>query len=332
MLLGVVVNVPFFSFIFGFLIKLAFSNSAAYPLSWWFKSENFRLQLSPNIVKAENEWDFTTGALDSLQNSSHFTTLRPPPPFILSLSSLPVSDFYSAPLWLRHTSYSPFHTVIQSVWGLCFPPPPHSSLFLLQPLFLWVRLIPSPFLHQLLVWSQTAVGQSDSFLLLVQGQCQRWEVVHVFSVLPERVRGNRRELHRVTLYNRWYWLSIAALYNHYDSYIAMFRFMRPMRRALTGEGISSTAVWGTTSDRQSSACPLIHCRLGCSEWSWHSLFYHPTYQRGCSEPGPHCLPPHLSPGKSTNKSENRLIKQIPQGMKMLKQAIFLYMYHHVISS
>lgn len=90
----------------------------------------------------------------------------------------------------HHTSCSPFHTVIQSVWGLCFPPPPHGSLFLLQPLFLWVRLVPPPLLHQLLVRSQPAVGQSHSFLLLIQGQCQCWEVVHVLGVLPERLRGN----------------------------------------------------------------------------------------------------------------------------------------------
>ena len=84
-----------------------------------------------------------------------------------------------------HTSCSPFHTVIQSVCGLRFPPPPHCSLFFLQPLFFWVRLVPSPVLHQLLVWSQTAVGQSYTLLLLIQGQCQRREVVHVLSILSE---------------------------------------------------------------------------------------------------------------------------------------------------
>lgn len=71
------------------------------------------------------------------------------------------------------------------------------------------------------------------------------------------------------------WLNI-------DSYIATCCLMRLRRQALTGEGISSTAVWGTTSDTLSSVCPPIHCPLGCSEWSWHSLFYHPMYQRGCS--------------------------------------------------
>ena len=79
---------------------------------------------------------------------------------------------------------------------------------------------------------------------------------------------------------------------------------------LTGEGISSTAVWGTTSDRRSSACSLIHCPLGCSERSWHSPSYHPTYQRGCSEPGPRCLTLLLSPDISKKKSENRLIQTL----------------------
>lgn len=158
-----------------------------------------------------------------------------------------------------HPSCSPFHTVIQSVCGLRFPPPPHCSLFFLQPLFFWVGLVPSPVLHQPLVWSQTAVSQSYTFLLLIQGQCQRREVVHVLSILSEEEIDESKTL----------WCSaitiLTKLNNYSDSCIVMFSLMRLMRQALTGAGISSTAVWGTTSDRQSSACPLIHSHLGCSE-------------------------------------------------------------------
>lgn len=83
-----------------------------------------------------------------------------------------------------------------------------------------------------------------------------------------------------------------------DSYIAVFRSIT--RYELTVKGISSIGAWGTTSDRWSSAFLLIRCPLDCSERSWRFLFCHPMYQRGCNEPGPHCLPPHLSPAGKIN--------------------------------
>lgn len=60
------------------------------------------LQLSPNIVKAENEWDFY------YRNSGCPPKLLPlhnptPPLLIPSLSYPPVSDFYTAPLCLSDT-------------------------------------------------------------------------------------------------------------------------------------------------------------------------------------------------------------------------------------
>lgn len=58
-------------------------------------------------------------------NIVYALSLLPP-----SLSPLHLCLLLSTSLTIRHhLSCSPFHTFIQSVCGLCFPPPPHGSLF-----------------------------------------------------------------------------------------------------------------------------------------------------------------------------------------------------------
>ena len=64
------------------------------------------------------------------------------------------------------------------------PPAPRLALLLLQPLLLRVGLVPSPLLHQPLVRPQAAVGGRHALLMLVEGQGQLGEVVHVLRVLP----------------------------------------------------------------------------------------------------------------------------------------------------
>lgn len=74
------------------------------------------------------------------------------------------------------------------------PPAPRHPLLLLQPLLLRVGLVPVPLLHQPLVRPQAAVCGRHALLVLVEGQGQLGEVVHVLGVLP--VAAGRRERSR----------------------------------------------------------------------------------------------------------------------------------------
>ncbi len=77
-------------------------------------------------------------------------------------------------------------TFIDGLRGLSFSPPPRGSLFFLQPLFLYVGLVPASRFHQPLIRPQPAVRPTHTLLFLIQGQSQRGETVHVLSILSER--------------------------------------------------------------------------------------------------------------------------------------------------
>lgn len=127
------------------------------------------------------------------------------PPCPQGIPSLPLS-FFQSPHLLPVPGRTPCPLPLASLpgaplpTGLTFlrtaapraglqPPAPIHALLLLQPLLLRVGLIPVSLLHQPLVGPQAAVGGRHALLVLVEGQGQLREVVHVLRVVPAGPHG-----------------------------------------------------------------------------------------------------------------------------------------------